>query len=113
MTDGMEQELLLYDRGRHLRQVVGSPSWEIILDTLKAYKDEAVEGLLSLSPGDPTVPTAHAAASALVDQFVKFQQDTNRALEFAANPPEEFTAWLMGVAEASDVMKQQGVEYGV
>ena len=105
----MENELLLYERGRQLRPLIGSPAWEIAIDTLRAYKDDAVEALLNLAPGDPTVPTAHAAAAALADQFVKFQQDINLAVEFAAKPPEEFRSFLSGAIQAADVLMQQGV----
>ena len=103
----MENDLIVYERGRQLRSVVNSPVWEIVIDTLRAYKDQAEDECFALSPGDQRVLTAHAAASALRDQFVKFQQDINNAVEFAANPPEEFALWLSGAIDAADVMKQQ------
>jgi len=101
----IDRDLSLYDMGRSLRAVVHTPGWEIVLDTLKSYKDQAVEDLVALAPGDPTVPTVHAAASALSDQFSKFQQDIDRAIEFAANPPEALQEYLVGVRDDSDVLK--------
>lgn len=101
----LDRELAVYEKGRQLRAIVNTPAWEIVIDTLKAYRDEATERLLGLAPGDPVVPTAHAAASALVDQFSKFEQDIKNAVDFAAKPPEDFTDYLLEVRDKSDVLK--------
>jgi hypothetical protein len=99
----IEGELELYNKGRELRTVVNHPGWNTVIQTLQDYRDKAVQTLVDLPPGDPTVPTVHAAASALDDQFVKFQQDIEKAIEFAANPSEEVTLWLKGAYKAADV----------
>jgi hypothetical protein len=47
----------------------------------------------------------------LDDQFVKFQQDINSAIEAANHPSEEVAAWLSGAYKAADVaqlMKERG-----
>jgi len=107
--EGLDNDLDLYERGRMLRSVVNTPTWEIIIDTLKAYKEAARDELMHILPGDEVVPTAHAAAYAVEDLFYKFQQDVNKAIEFANNPSEEFMQHLSGVREASDVAKQMEI----
>ena len=107
--EGLDNDLDLYERGGMLRSVVNTPTWEIIIDTLKAYKESARDELMRLLPGDPTVPTAHAATYAVEDLFFKFQQDINKAIDFASHPSEEFMQHLSGVRESSDVAKQMGI----
>ena len=101
----LDNELRLFETGRQLRAVVNTSAWEIVIDTLKSYKDQAIEDLVNLVPGDPTVPTAHAAASALSQQFINFQRDINNALDFAANPSSDLQDYLAGVRQDSDVQK--------
>jgi hypothetical protein len=107
----IEAQLGLYEKGRALRIVTTHPGWETVIQVLRDYRDKAVQALVDLPPGDPTVPTVHAAASALDDQFVKFQQDINSAIEAANHPSEEVAAWLSGAYKAADVaqlMKERG-----
>jgi hypothetical protein len=99
----LEAQISLYEKGRALRIVTTHPGWETVIQVLRDYRDKAVQALVDLPPGDPTVPTVHAAASALDDQFVKFQQDISAAIEAAANPSEEVVAWLSGAYKAADV----------
>lgn len=84
------QEIELFRRGQQLSSVVNTEAWVILTDTLKSYSDAAVEELLRLAPGDPTVLTAHAAASALVQQNKLFIEDIDRAVEAAQAPPQFF-----------------------
>lgn len=107
----LEAQLDLYEKGRALRIVTTHPGWETVIQVLRDYRDKAVQALVDLPPGDPTVPTVHAAASALDDQFVKFQQDINSAIEAANHPSEEVVSWLSGAYKAADVaqlMKERG-----
>jgi hypothetical protein len=104
--DEIQGQLDLYERGRMLKNVVGTPVWSLLLEILQSYRDKANEELLNLAPGDETVVTAHAAASALNDGFRKFQQDINAAVEFAANPSPEVTDYLSGVITTGMKMGQ-------
>ena len=106
----IQEELDLYEKGMMLRTVVKTPVWEIIVQVLSDYKDNAVQQLVNLPPGDPTVPCAHAAASALDDQLAKFQQDVSAAIESATNPSPELRAYLSGATEALDVQKAMGMK---
>ena len=101
----VEHELEIYERGRTLRPVVGSEAWQILLETLKSYKDKAEDELFALPPGDPSVPTAHAAASALRQQYYFFQDDIQKAVDFAAKPSAELTDYLNGVIQQTDVLR--------
>lgn len=106
----LEQDIEVYERGRLLRSIVITPAWDVIIDTLRTYKDVAVSDLLSLAPGDVTVPTAHAAAAALTEQFDKFQQDIKNAVDFAAQPSDELRNYLISARDRLDVLKMQGQE---
>ena len=99
----LEAQLELYEKGRHLRVVTTHPGWQTVLQVLRDYRNTAVQALVDLPPGDPTVPTVHAAASALDDQFVKFQQDINSAIYAVEHPTDEVIQALNGVRRALDV----------
>lgn len=106
----IEEELALYERGRQLRVVHNTPAWETLVGVLEDYRDRALRQLVDLAPGDPTVPTTHAAASALDDLVAKFQQDINHAIDTAAEPSDELTAYLNGVIQSLDVARTTGHE---
>lgn len=108
MDDILQSELELYELGRQLRLVVISPAWEILIDVLNQYREKAKDELMSLAPGDPTVPTVHAASSAVWDVVEKFQQDVMSAVDFAANPSREVVDYLNGTLDANDVAKAMG-----
>lgn len=101
--DQIENEFDLYERGRMLKQIVMSPAWSTVVEVLRDYRDKAVQELVNLAPGDPTVPTAHAAASALDDQFNKFQQDIQNAVDTAAKPSDELREYLLTARKSLDV----------
>jgi hypothetical protein len=107
--EDLQNQADLYEKGRMLSTVVRTPVWELIIQILKDYKDGAENQCLDLPPGDTTVPCAHAAASALRDQFIKFQQDVERAVEAAAKPSPELRAYLTGALAAADVGKAMGM----
>lgn len=88
LEEGERDEVEQYLRGRELQSVVNTEGYAIILDTIKNYADKAVEGLLSLPPGDPSVTTAHAAASALVQTSRFIEQDIHTAVEASMGTPE-------------------------
>lgn len=108
--DEIKDELTLYEQGRQLRLVYGTPAWETILGALEDYREKALKQLVDLPPGDPTVPTAHAAASALDDMVAKFKMDIANAIDTAAHPSKELTAYLTGVLDSMDVAKATGHE---
>lgn len=82
-TEDEALEIEQWKRGMELRSVVSTDAWQVLKDTLSDYVDKADRELRQMLPGDPNVPTAHAALSAL-DQMVKvFVQD----VETAASQP--------------------------
>lgn len=106
----IENELELYERGRQLRIVYGTPVWETIIGALEDYRDKAKQELINLPPGHSSVITTHAAASALDDAVVKFKMDIKNAVDTAAKPSVELTAYLTGVIENMDVARAIGQE---
>jgi hypothetical protein len=107
--DQIENELTLFERGRILR-AVSPDAWEIIFDTIRQYAEAATLDLRRLTPGDPSVPTAHAAWYALNSFAEKFPQDIQNSLDFAAKPSDSLKKYINGVREASDVIVMQGQE---
>lgn len=82
-----KHEVEMWERGRTLAQVINTEAYTILVDTLKAYADEATSSLLKIPPGDEHVPEAHAAAYALNDLFVKFQEDVRNAVNSSMTTP--------------------------
>lgn len=99
LEDYQRSEIELFETGRELRNVVNTPAWEIILNSMRRYADRAVEDLLNLLPGDPAVTTAHAAASALVQQHIYFKQDVERAVEASYKTPEVLLPAVRAIRE--------------
>ncbi len=104
--ENIEREVAAYEKGRQLRTIMNSPGWEVLLDTLKAYRDEAADRLLDMDPGDPNVLTAHAAASALRQQFAFLQADLDNAVKVASSPSPELTQYLVEYRDSLDILKQ-------
>jgi hypothetical protein len=87
LTEEERFEVELWDRGRTLAQVIHTEAYTILIATLKSYADRATYDLLKLSPGSDHVKEAHAAAYALNDLFVKFQEDINQAVTNSMTTP--------------------------
>jgi hypothetical protein len=111
-TDQVLIEYEQYEKGRKLRSLVGQPGWETVLQVLRDYRDKAKDDLIDLQPGDPTVPTAHAAASAVSQVVNYFEQDINNAIEIASHPSPELVEFITQTRDNLDVLKHQGVQYG-
>lgn len=80
-------EVELWERGRTLAQVINTEAYTILVATLKDYADKAVGALLKIPPGSEHVPEAHAAAYALSDLYVKFQEDIQNAVNSSMTTP--------------------------
>ena len=80
-------ELDLWEKGRDLQSIVNTRGFDILLETLQTYVDNANANLISLAPGDPNVITAHAAVSAANQLVSYFKQDINAAIEASHKSP--------------------------
>lgn len=87
LTPEDKYEVELWERGRTLAQVINTEAYKILVDTLKEYADKAVGALLQIPPGSESVPEAHAAAYALTDLCVKFQEDVRNAVNSSMTTP--------------------------
>ena len=96
----LENQLDLYEKGRKLRKFVLDPDWEIVIQVLQDYRDKYRDALVSLAPGDPQVPLAHAAASASNDIFDYFTKSINDAVDFSNKPPGELKGAIHGIRRA-------------
>lgn len=110
-----ERQVDLYDKGRRLRKFTQDLDWELVIQILQDYKDNASDALDNLPPGHPNVMQAHAAVSATKQVLVNFQRYITAAVEFAEHPPEEFKSRMLASRDALDVSKameavRQGTE---
>lgn len=96
----LENQLDLYEKGRKLRKFVLDPDWEIVIQVLQDYRDKYRDALVSLAPGDPQVPLAHAAASASNDIFEYFTKSINDAVDFSNKPPGELKSAIHEIRRA-------------
>jgi len=81
-------EIDLHQKGRALAQKVNFPGWQVALEMLQSYVLKATEVLVNMTPGDPAVPTAQAAASAASQIYSKFVQDVQAAISASEQTPE-------------------------
>lgn len=105
MADPLEEDVLRYEMGRKWKAIYHSPAWELILQTMQSYVDDADYQVRKLPPGHVNVVPAHAALSALNDMVEKFELDVKSWVEFSDEPSPEFTEYLLGVRNSSDVLK--------
>jgi hypothetical protein len=90
-------ELDLWEKGRELQSIVNTRGFEIILDTLQSYVDNANDSLIRLAPGDPAVITAHAAVSAASQLVNYFKEDINAAVEASHKSPNALKRAVAGL----------------
>lgn len=87
-VEDLKQGLEIWQNGRELRTVYGTPAWEILCNSLDSYAAKANQDLMRLDVGDPTVPTAHAAASAAAQIVRMFKEDVANAVNRSFETPE-------------------------
>ena len=106
---GLENDLLLYQKGIELRPLVNSPNWETVLEVIQSYVEDIDQQVRIIQPGDQSVIAAQAALYALNDFARKFKQDIERAVDFANQPNDEVRNYLFGVRDALDVSRATGL----
>ena len=104
----LDGQLDQYEKGRKLRKFVQDPDWELVVQVLRDYYENANDALNDLPPGHPRVMEAHAASSATKQVYVRFQEDINSAVNFANNPPEELKNRIFGIRKSLDVASAMG-----
>lgn len=88
LSEEDEVSIALWQKGKDLEQLSRFQGWTVALEMIGQMVRDANDDLLDLAPGDPRVPTAHAAASALADFFRKFRQDIDTAIRASTQPPD-------------------------
>lgn len=91
LTEGEIAEVEQWQRGTKLRNLVNTEEWQIILDTLHSYVLAANADLMKLQVGDPTVLTAHAAASGVEQLYHLFKHDIEAAVAASYQTPYALT----------------------
>jgi hypothetical protein len=102
-TESLAEELAIYQRGQQLARIVRDPAWQIVVDTIQSYADNADADLRRLPPGDSTVPTAHAVVFALDDLAKKFNFDVQNAVNL--QPSDELKAYIRALRKAASPMQ--------
>lgn len=88
LTEEETAEIQGWELGSALSQLVESPGWPVALKMLSDYANKAMDDLLRLAPGDPAVPQAHAAASALRGLYTNFIHDVDAAVQNTGKAPQ-------------------------
>jgi hypothetical protein len=101
----LDQDIATYEFGSKARSIVVSPTWPYLLEVIDSYVQDMDDQVRNLIPGDPSVVASQAALYALHQFAAKFKIDLENAVDFAANPPEDFMRALVEVRDASDVSK--------
>jgi hypothetical protein len=86
--EDLRQGLEIWQNGRELRTIYGTPAWEILCNAVDSYAAKAIDDLMRLDVGSPTVPTAHAAASAVAQFARMFKEDVANAVQQSFETPE-------------------------
>ena len=86
--EDLKQGLEIWQNGKELRTIYGTPAWEILCNSLDSYAAKANQDLMRLPVGDPTVLTAHAAASAAEQIARMFKEDVANAVQASFETPE-------------------------
>lgn len=87
LTEEEQAEIDLWNKGKALAQVVNFPGWEVAMATLESFAQDTSETVLDMTPGDPAVPTAHAAAYAARQIAFKFKQSIQNAIDASHQTP--------------------------
>lgn len=88
LTEDEQIEIEQWTNGKELEHLASLPGWQIIRNMLASYANDATASLLKLAPGDPAVPTAHAAWKTAQDIRDFFDMDVRRAIEAGREVPD-------------------------
>jgi hypothetical protein len=86
--EDLQEGLEIWQNGRELRTIYNTPAWEILCNAVDSYAAKANQDLMRLPVGDPTVLTAHAAASAAEQIARMFKEDVANAVNQSFETPE-------------------------
>lgn len=89
LEDEERDRITLWEKGRHLQQMVSLPGWQVVLEMLQSYPVEALKEIVKIDPSlREEVISQHAIAFAGSRMFTLFQEDVAKAVEAAKHPPE-------------------------
>lgn len=87
LNDEERGQIELWQKGKALQQLTSVYGWEVLLEMMQSYPQDAIRQLLIVPPGDnDRVIAAHAVAYALNDFYTKFIEDVNNAIENGKAP---------------------------
>jgi hypothetical protein len=89
LTEADREEIQQFHNGRSLQQLVMMPGWQVLMDTFAQKKQDAIEELLSVNPGDKEVVlAAHAVAYAVHHTLDGLTREVAYAIESSKRLPE-------------------------
>lgn len=89
LTDEERQQVLLWEKGRALKSIVGLFGWDVILEMLRSYPESSMEKLKRIDPAQKDeVLAEHAVMYAANRIYVAFVEDAQNAVEAAEHPPD-------------------------
>ena len=79
----------LWEKGKALQQLYGTFLWDIIIDTLRQFGEDAVENLMKIDPKNKEdVLAEHAVAYAANRIYVEFVNAITSEVQAAEHPPK-------------------------
>ena|SRR5260221_172336 len=102
LTQDEKDELILWDKGRSLNQIVSLNGYEVILEMLQSYAEKAIQELLNADPASKEdVLANHSIAFVSHKIFRNFVTDVNNAVEASKKTPEFLKKSLRNPAEGN------------
>lgn len=89
LTEADRAEIQQFHNGRSLQQLVMMPGWEVLMDTFAQKKQDSLDELLSINPGDKElVLAAHAVAYAVHQTLDNLTREVAYSIENSKRLPE-------------------------
>lgn len=98
ITDEESAEIELWEKGRLLAQLVGTPAWDVVLEMLASYTANSLRDLAKTSPADDQhVKAMHSIAYSAQSIYNNFIEDVQAAIEAAKKPPKVISDQIKAV----------------
>lgn len=89
LSEDDKNEIQQYHNGRALKQLVMMPGWTVLTDAFHSHKQNAIDELLDINPGDKDlVLAAHAVAYAVHKTLNNLEVEINQSISMSERLPE-------------------------
>lgn len=82
LTQDERNEIEVWQKGKALAPLTGFYGWEVVMEMLRSYAEDAIQRLIVTDPGDTTnIVGFHAAAYAANKIYHNFATDVKNAID--------------------------------